>query len=224
MSDVINASLVDMIVHNIRGHTLLKDAKTGKYLDANSTHLEVYGLNKPSDIIGYTIWDINNFMSPMWKDNANQVTEFEQMVIHTGKPFINPKRVWLNANGFVWVHHMSKLPVIGNNNSITAILSIGDDLTYSVKLDELYQYYCHFYKDKKLRITMFLTHIKVQNLFYEMPTNSEMMVLIAKARLHNNKLVATHLNLQLSTVESYINQLGRKAIDLTTVFNILRMW
>ena len=33
-----------MLVHNMRGHTILKDAKSGKCLDVNSVHLEVYGL------------------------------------------------------------------------------------------------------------------------------------------------------------------------------------
>lgn len=224
MDKIISSDLVEMLVHNLKGHTLLKDANNGKYLDANDTHVAVYGLDKPAELIGYTVHDLNNLMSQMWHDNAQQVVAFEEQVLLTGKPVIHPRRVWLNANGYVWAHHMSKFPVIGTNNTTTAILSLGEDLTRYLSLQELYQYYLFFYKNKRFAITKFMEHLNIKNLFHEIPPNSEIMVLITKAKLHLNKAVALHLKLELSTVESYINQLGKKTPDLINVINVLRLW
>lgn len=224
MDKIISSDLVEMLVHNLKGHTLLKDASNGKYLDANDTHLAVYGLDKPAELIGYTVHDLNNLMSQMWHDNAQQVVAFEEQVLSTGKPVIHPRRVWLNANGYVWAHHMSKFPVIGTNNTTTAILSLGDDLTRSLTLQELYLYYVCFYKNKRVAILKFMEHVKIKKFFYDMPTDAEIKVLVTKAKFHLNKAVALHLKLELSTIESCINKLGKKTSDLTNVINVLRLW
>ncbi len=224
MEQIINSSFVEMLVHNLNGHTLLKDASTNKYIDANNTHVKAYGFQKPQDIVGHNIWNLNDVMSTKWEENAKEVTLFDEQVIYTGKPVIHPRRIWLNAHGFVWVHHMSKLPVIGKSNTVTAILSLGEDLTNQLSLDELYELYKYFYKNKREAITKFMEHVGIsQNMFHEMPNNNEVRTLIAKARFHTNKVVANHLNLALKTTDYYINQLGRKAKDLQLVLDILRL-
>jgi hypothetical protein len=70
----------------------------------------------------------------------------------------------------------------------------------------------------------FLEHVGIHNEFYEPPSNAEAKILIAKARLHYNKLVALHSGLQLSTIQFYINHLGKKAKSLDIVLKILRSW
>lgn len=199
-----------MLVHNMRGHTILKDAKSGKCLDINKTHLEIYGAKKSQDIIGYTVWDINNFMSKMWLDNAQQVAKFDEEVIYTQKPVIKPMRIWLNAQGKVWAHYMSKYPVINDKHQVIAILGTSEDLTSSVPLNKLYQYYCHFYHERKIAITMFLKHINIFNLFHTLPTHAEIIILITKKSHIQNKLVAQYLNISIGTVESHINKLIHK--------------
>lgn len=224
MEQTISAKTVEILVHSLGYHTLLKDAKTGKYIDANAKHIKIYGFDKPQDIIGHDIWGLNDVMSKMWEDNAKQVSDFDAQVIYTCNPVIQPKRVWLNAKGFVWVHHMSKLPVIGENNTTIAILSLGNDLTKSLSLLELYKHYKHFYKSPRHAIAKFLEHVGVINLFHEMPNNNEVMVLIERAKNHQNKIVANNLNFQLSTIHSYINQINSKVTNLDTVISILKQW
>ena len=224
MDKVIDSGFVEILVHNLSGHTLLKDVSTGKYIDANATHLSVYGFNKPEEIAGYDIWELNNVMHHRWEDNAKQIARFDEQVVHTGKSIIEPKRVWLNAEGFIWVHCMRKIPVVGCNNSITAILSLGEELTHSLTLNELYHYYLHFYQNKREAIKKFVQHIGISQYFYEMPNNTEVMVLISRSQNHLNKLVANQLNYQISTVHSYINQVSRKVTDLDKILQIMRSW
>lgn len=222
MDDIISTKLVESIMHSINCHSLLKDAQSSKYIDANQMHLNVYGLSKARDLIGFTVWDLDSQMSQMWLDNAKQVTDFEKEVLYTCRPVIHPSRVWLNSDGFVWKHHMSKIPVFNRDNKISAILSIGDDLTTDLSFSELYSYYCHFYKNKQLKVERFLQHIGIYKYFISLPTHAEVLVLIAKKTFVQNKLIAQHLNISLGTVESHINKLCQKTANLLVVLTEMR--
>lgn len=224
MDKSIDSSLVELLVHTLNDHTLLKDAKSGKYLDANHKHVSVYNLNKPEEIIGSTVWDLNSVMNQMWLDNARQIAKYDEEVIATGKPFIHPKRVWLNAQGQVWAHHLSKIPVTNTKKSVVAILGIGHDLTHTLALDELYSYYCQFYKNKTFARRKFLEHTNISNMFIELPTHAELRILIAKSTFIQNKEIANHLKISLATVETHINRLGQKTNNLALVCSLLRSW
>lgn len=211
-----------MLVHNMRGHTILKDATTGKCLEVNTAHLQVYGLSQANQLIGSTVWDVNNFMNKMWRDNALQVAKFDEEILHTAKPVIKPLRVWLNVQGMVWAHHMAKYPVINNNKRVIAILGTSDDLTTTLELSKLYQYYCYFYQNRKTAIAKFLQHVGIFNYFEIMPTHAETMVLIAKKKFILNKLIAQYLNITEGTLESHINRINRKLkLSYLNVNNIL---
>lgn len=202
----------------------LKDAKSGKYILSNSLNLSIFKL-KENDFINRTIWDINDKMSTFWLDNAYQMDKYEEQVRITGKPLIKNERIWLKSNGLVWRHTMNKLPIHNTKGSVSAILSIGKDITHELSLDELYTQYKHFYKNKREAIIKFLEHVGItQDLFYDMPNNNELRTLIAKAKFHTNKVVANHLEFALKTTDHYINQLGRKAKNLQAVLDILRLW
>lgn len=221
MDDIISTKLVEGIMHSMNCHALLKDTLNGRYIDVNQMHLNVYGLLTPRDLIGHTIWDLDLKMNKMWQDNATQITLFEDEVAHTGKPVIQTERVWLNAKGFVWSHHMSKIPVFGRDNKICAILSLGEDLTATLSFEKLYKHYCYFYKDKHCKVEKFLQHIGVHDYFSSLPTNAETLILVAKKMLVHNKLVAQHLNISLGTVESHINNLNQKTPSLLTVLTVM---
>ncbi|MDD3265829.1 MAG: hypothetical protein PHC75_01445 [Burkholderiales bacterium] len=224
INEPINASIVEMMIHNLPMHTILKDAKSGKCLDINTSHLAVYGLDNPSDLIGYTVWDVNNFMNKLWLDNAKQVEEFDAEVLYTKKPLIKPMRVWLNASGKVWLnasgkvwaHYMSKIPVTNSKNEVIAILGSSQDLTATLSLYELYQHYCNFYQHKNTAIQMFLKHINIYHQFHTLPTHAEIMVLITKRSLLTNKNVALKLNITEGTVENHINKINDKLYSKPT--------
>ncbi|RTL02719.1 MAG: hypothetical protein EKK57_01180 [Proteobacteria bacterium] len=224
MNEILNTRFIEDLVHNIGGHSLLKDTSTNKYITANTTHVKVYGFTQPSDITGYDIWELNNLMSRMWEDNAKQVNLFDKEVCYTKKTITHPRRVWLNANGYIWMHSLRKVPVTNTVNNVVAILSIGDDLTNTLTLKELYDYYLHFYIDKKIARRKFLEHVRIIQYFHEMPTDAELRVLIARSQNHVNKIVANNLNFQLSTVQFYINQLKQKIKDFDLVLEIMRLW
>lgn len=208
IDDAIHARTVEMLIHSMPYHAILKDAKNGKCLDINSAHLAVYGLQKPEEVMGYTVWDMNNVMNKFWLDNARQVEMFDTEVLHTKKPLIKPMRVWLNSRGQVWAHYMSKIPIVNSKNKVIAILGTSQDLTHTLTLEQLYKYYCSFYLQNA--IPMFLAHINLLDYFEKLPTHAEIMVLINKKDLLSNKVIAEQLSITEGTVESHISKIMRK--------------
>ena len=216
MNEPISFSTIEMLIHSMPLHAILKDAKSGKCLDINQSHLSVYGFSKPSDMQGNTVWDVNNFMSQMWLDNARQVEQFDAEVLHTRKPLIKPMRIWLNSQGQVWAHYMSKVPIIGSNGNVIGILGTSQDLTNTLTLSELYQQYCNFYIDRKNAIKLFLGHINMSQFFHTLPSHAETMVLISKKTLLTNKAIAHYLKISEGTVENHINHLCDKLYSRPT--------
>jgi hypothetical protein len=177
----------------------------------------VYALPSYNDLIGSTINDLNLRMSGRWGCNAEQVAGIDEKVLKTKEPYVDNNRVWLNYNGFVWHHRMNKIPVLGANKQVSAILSLCEDSTAHLTLNKLYYYYCNFYQNKYLRVEKFLQHIGVYTLFFSLPTHSEVKVLIAKKILVHNKLIAHSLNISLGTIETHINKLCQKTNSLLIV-------
>lgn len=206
----ISAKFLEMFMHSTKSHAILKDARSGKCLDINQSHLEVYGLSTARDMMGFTVWDVNSFMNKMWLDNAIQVEKFDEEVLYNKTPLIKPMRVWLNSKGYVWAHHMGKYPIMNPKNKVIAILGTSEDLTNQLDLEELYQYYRHFYKQNKTAVSMFLSHINILRYFAELPTDAETRALVAKRKFIHNKLIAQYLKITEGTVEIYINRLTNK--------------
>lgn len=216
-------SLVDNLIMTSSDAVHLKDAKSGKYLASNDHNLSIFDL-KENDFVNRTIWDINDTMIQYWVDNATQMDAYEEQVRLTGRAVVDNSRVWLNSKGYVWRHTMNKMPVMNLSNNVSAILSIGRDLTRELSLKELYGYYRHFYKNKRIATTKFLEHTGIIQFFNELPTPTELMILITRADFIRNKEVAMHLEYSKSTVESYINQIIQKVKDFDNVLAALRAW
>lgn len=117
---------------------------------------------------------------------------------------------------------MSKIPVFNRDNKVSAILSLGDNLTTELSFSELYSYYCYFYKNKHLKVGKFLQHVGIYDYFTSLPTRAEVLVLIAKKVLVHNKLIAQSLNITLGTVESHVNKLCQKTSNLLVVLTEMR--
>jgi hypothetical protein len=223
MTAPITTKFIEDILFTINNVAHLKDAKTGVYINTNEPHLKIFGMDKPEQMIGSNIWDLSTVMSPEWRENALQMEEFEAEAYHTAKPVVRKNRIWLNANGLVWQHNMSKIPVTGANNKISMIFTTGEDLTKEMSLDELYRQYQIFYPNKKERVNKFLIHVGLRSHFSDLPTDAETLVLIAKKMFVSNKLIAQRLNIGLGTVESHTNKLMQKTPDLTKAILEMRI-
>ncbi|MCC2645719.1 MAG: hypothetical protein K0R94_1497, partial [Burkholderiales bacterium] len=79
----------------------VKDLKTGKYICSNLINVRKFGFEKPEDIIGETIYSLNEFMLPFWgEDILPDTIRQEYEVMYTGKPTVDTGRDFLTKDGF----------------------------------------------------------------------------------------------------------------------------
>jgi hypothetical protein len=225
MIELINRQFLDSILETTKSSAHIKDIKSGKYLESNTINITKFGFNKTSDIIGLTINDLDSFMSNFWGSCiVFEVNMLENKAIETMKP-VKENRVFLDADGMLFKHDMTKIPIVGSSNSVSSIFTLSDDITNELSLIEILDYYIHFYNSKKNAVQRFLRHVNVVDLFNEMPTDAEVRVLIAKINYITSKRIAIELNISPKTVENHIASLKeRTKIDLISLSNLLSKW
>jgi hypothetical protein len=205
----------------------VKDLRTGKYICSNLINVRKFGFNKPEDIVGATIHDLNDFMLPFWgKDVVPNAIKQEKEVLYTGKSTVDTDRAFLSKDGFVCIHHMTKTPIPSNTGIISSVFTMSENITDKLTLWQLWELYKKFYLiNKQAAIRMYLIHVGIFHLFSECPTEAEIRVLNARTQADSYKKIADLLNISIKTVESHICNLNRKTknLDLSAIVYLMKI-
>lgn len=193
----------------------LKDGKTNKYISVNPATLNFYGLENSNQLIGRTIQDVDVFMHKNWGTAfVNDVSKLEYDVRNKKERLLGRKHIIMLRGGKLIIQQMEKTPIIGKSGKASSILTVGrQDLTNELSLEQLYQLYKNYYVNKRTSIYMFLKHIGLDKCFSELPTESELKVLITKKSYSRSKEVAYVLSLAPKSVELYTARLSEKLLD-----------
>lgn len=218
---------IDSMMQSLQCSAHVKDLKTGKYICSNLINVRKFGFSKPEDIVGATIHDLNDFMLPFWgKDILPNTIQQEYTVMHTGRPTIDKNRDFLTKDGFICVHYMTKTPIPNINGMASSVLTMSENITDKLTLEQLWDMYKKYYlMNKQVAIQKYLTHIGVFNLFNEYPTEAEIRILLARAKADSYKKIADLLGLSTKTVESHISNLRKKTknLDLASVIYSIKI-
>jgi DNA-binding CsgD family transcriptional regulator len=163
-------------------------------------------------------------MEPLWGRMATDIVAIESNLKATLQVYLRSQYPFLNAHGAVVVQLVKKYPVLNSNNIVCGIYSVGEIVTDEINLFELFKLYLKFYADKSRGIQNFLAHINLFNDFYELPTEREVIILIAKKYYYHPKLIASNLGIETKTVESHIYKIKLKLkSDLNSVVLSMRL-
>lgn len=218
-------AIEDIITHlNVPAH--LKDIKSGKYLFSNQANLSIYQLQNINQVIGCTIDDFNIFMQPCWGDSfTNDVKKLEHSVTNNNIK-VEDTRIIIRLDGKIILQQMTKSPIHSrySSNKVTGIFTFSQDKTSQIPLPELYGVYKKYYPSKSTAVVKFLQHINCASYFDQMPTESELKVLLVKVAAPTNKATANILNVAPKTVEIYSSKLMHKIknSNITQVLSMLR--
>ena len=128
-SDLLNQfNLINTIIDSVPIRIFWKD-KDGIYLGANQLFLDDAGLNKASDIIGKSDFEMT------WRESAQQFIEDDAGVVNSGVPRLNYEEVQPKEDGSAIHIRTSKVPLVDSNNNTLGILGIYDDITESKKME-----------------------------------------------------------------------------------------
>lgn len=204
-------SLVKLI-NSINISSNVKDAKTGKYLIANKLASNLFGVD---DIVGLTAWDLNDIMSDKWEQKfIPQVVHTDEQVCKTNQPMSSMK-IFLTRNGLVRVENTTKVPLSGRLNKVVGVMTVGNSIINTVSLLKIWHLYKNFYPNNtKTAIKQYLIHTKVSNLFEEIPTEAELIIIILNVmhKQPGSKYIGQLLKKAPSTIDNHIAKINEKII------------
>ena len=209
----ISSKLIEDIIINSSTSAHFKDYKSLKYISTNKINFSTFGYNSPSDMINYTLRDLNNVFSRYWGNNfASEVEKLDLMVGYKSIAMEDKNRILILPNGRIKMHDSIKYPVISNENKILGILTISTPVNLSV--NQLWGIYMNRYcmHDIKSIISKFLLQISILKYFVEIPTYAELMVLLTKFEnsFLTNKEIAVLLNVSPKTIQSHLYKIENK--------------
>jgi DNA-binding CsgD family transcriptional regulator len=205
----------------------LKDAKTGKYILANKTCSDIFAINKPDDIVGLTTFDLDKFMRPYWGVGyAKVISDMDYRVRGLGTSVFNHDDIFINAYNYVYIQDIFKMPLMGTNNKVTAVLTILTDRTKQTNFFELLNLYKRMYKDKSSGLVQFLKYLGLDEFFYSTLTEKEILCLLHMKSNQSYKNIAEVLRISLKTVETHVSHIiaKLKTENLSFVLAYLRNW
>ena len=221
--DQISGKLVEQLISSSDHPAHLKDIN-GKYILSNDANNKLFVEDETSSIVGYTIWDLNSYMRPLWGSMAVDIIAIEANLIQTRQVYARKQYPFLDVNGFVVIQSVKKYPVLNLDKIVTSILSIGEIITKNVNLFELFKLYLQYYPSSCQGRQKFLKYLGILNDFYELPTDRETIILIAKKYYYHPKLIASNLGIETKTVESHIYKIKLKLkSDLNSVVLSMRL-
>lgn len=205
----------------------LKDAKTGKYILANKTCSDIFAINEPENIIGLTAFDLDKFMRPYWGvDYAKEISDMDYRVRGLATPVFQHDDIFINAYNHICIQDIFKMPLMGTNNKVTAVLTILTDRTKQIDFFMLLNLYKKMYKDKSSGLIQFVKYLGLDAFFYDNLTEKEILCLLHMKSNQSYKNIADTLRISLKTVETHVSHIiaKLKAENLSAVLAYLRNW
>lgn len=123
--------LLSHILSNIPHAVFWKD-RHSVYLGCNEKLLEYTGLEKPSDIIGKTDYEL-----PWTKKESDFYRQCDRQVIETGVPLLNVEEPLHQANGRQITLLTSKVPLRDEKDQVVGVLGIFTDITEQKQAHEV---------------------------------------------------------------------------------------
>src|SRR5437764_486622 len=164
------------------------EVQTNTYLIANIHHAKHHGFNTPQEAVYITfdaLFNMREQKVAQLQGNAVLEAYYKILIelmnedVCTKKESVQFTANSLSPTGHVSLKKLRKIPLFNQQQQVTAILTYAEDITHSLSLIDLYKLYQKHYQKKLNAIQAFLSHLKVVQHFYRLPTNRELMALLA---------------------------------------------
>lgn len=186
----------------------LKDPCSKEYFWSNYENLNVYGLNKPDEIIGLTVHDLDQFMKPYWgKEFAGQVGGLDDKVVNKNITVSVYNRTLVDKFGLLHIQNMTKTPILNNTNRVSGILTISSDITDNINLFYIFSKYRKIYKKKRDACIYFMKYLKIDSFFCDVLSEKEFVCMLHMIESNTYKGISNKMNVSRKTVETHIRHI-----------------
>lgn len=212
--NLINIQFVEDIINNYNGSAHLKDINSGKYIFSNEINAQHVGVGNAKNLYGLTVMDLNQHMHKNWGNLAQRIELFEAKLKYQYMIIMDDNQISIAPNGNLAIHNMKKYPLLNSQNKTIAVVTTSELITSKLDLLQQLDFYLIFYKiqGNKFAINAFLSSINIRHYFLELPTCSELTVLLHKQKEITAKSIAEKLSLSITTIETHLKKLDTKLI------------
>lgn len=186
----------------------IKNAKTGQYTACNETVSSLAGL-KPEEYVGLTAYDVGTLTQGKREFTENAIN-MDRQIISEITPFVRYKHVWFIKKKTIFIEEVIKRPIFGATQKIVGILAYGRDITALIDLTYLFSLYEAHHHTIQEAITYFLQAINLHRIFHDLPTQQELMVLLAMSQANTISEVAEKLKLTPQIIKNNQAKLAEK--------------
>jgi hypothetical protein len=184
-----------------------KEAKRGQYRFCNEALASRDGIAM-GDYIGLTSHDVGKIMHHKNAVIENAV-EMDQRIFTARFPRVHYRQVLPVHDGSLAIEEVTKQPVFNQQNTIAGLLAYAQNITNYVNPLFLFSLYKEYYPIEGA-IQHFLRYIKLDSIFYERPTHSELLTLLIMRDIEDKEFIAARLNCSTREVMQYQAQLRDK--------------
>lgn len=181
----------------------LRDIETDRFLIANQYQATNNGFKEIKEVINITPIDLyyqhKRLLSQLGAslnkgDEYNRLFEKANYRVQHLKTPVNFREYAIFKEGFIYLGINTKIPVLGENEKVLAVFTCSKEITSQTDLFYLYHLYKTCYCSERLAIQYFLRYLEVDNYFSVMPTNSELLALLALRQASTYKLASKLLH------------------------------
>ena len=115
-------SLLRTLIDNMPDTIYIKDTE-GKFLDANTTQIEITKAKSRENILGKSDFDFYP------KDVAEMFYKDDKRIIDTGESVINKEEIGFDKEGNIKIRSTTKVPFLDDNGNVIGLVGIGRDIT-----------------------------------------------------------------------------------------------
>ncbi len=188
-----------------------KESKNFTYQFSNRSNLGVYNLTNEQDIIGKTVFDLNNtVMNGKWPPGfASEIHQSDLSVVTSKKPLKLDHKIFLNQAGFLVIHSMIKMPVFNSGHEVFGILTLSFDSTKMTDIFRVKKLYANFYSNKESNVR-FMMHLGFHEGVKLGLSSREIDCLLGIAKCRTYKATSRFLNISTKTIDNHLNRIKEK--------------
>ncbi len=204
--------LLTDFIYSFPENAHFKESRNFTYQASNQANLSVYNLQNENDLIGKTVFDLNNtIMQGKWPEHfADEIHRSDLLVVNNKMPTKLDNKVFLNQSGYVVIHSMVKLPVFDKDKEVSGILTLSFDSTRNEEIIKIKKIYSQFY-DVAEANKRFMEHFDFKEGLRIGLSPREVDCILALLKCRTNKAASQYLNISVKTMDNHLQHVKDKA-------------
>lgn len=199
----LNSQALECFVKNMPQPAYINSVETGEYLYGNQSSQDFLNAHLSAKQQSLSQAQLSKYF---FSEKA-----MEEKLLATGDVVTNEKSLELDKTGKICFYTVIKIPVVGENANIAAILTMRLKSDEIIQLVELYQLYKVMTHNKKSAVEKTMYHLGIEKYFSENLTEKELLCLLHMKIDASHKYLVSKLFVSKKTIESHVASLIKKS-------------